>query len=879
MYYFMLQIHIAGIVTCLYMLYLLLHHRGRQSNSFVVLAIVFNIMLLIGYVFELLSTNKDEMLLAIQIGYMGKCFAGVSFVTGIGKYYNWKYKRLTMPIFWGIGFFSFGIIMTAKYHDFYYTSVDMIWVDGHAFCQLGKAPYYVFFFAYLMFMFVYFAWRCLKYRRIAKTPEERSIMTVVGYGSIVAVMLVLGMLLVPTHYDFGPLVFAAYSLVFLYCILRYRLFDAVDMAIYQMAAENAQAILVTREDGFVEYANITAERILTWMNDLDKEQITERVREEFLSGKEQCTIGEREYQIAVSKVSDRGSVLGYAITLTDITRLSQYMDELERLSIKANEANKAKSNFLANMSHEIRTPINTMLGMNEMIAREAVSEEVVSYAQNIKEAGKSLLAIINDILDFSKIESGKMELVEAPYETFSVIRDLVNMIEIRAKEKGLAFRMEMDETLPVGLVGDDVRIRQILLNILSNAVKYTNEGSIIFRMNGQETEHGKYLLHVEVEDTGIGIKEEDREKIFFSFQRLEQKKNRNIEGTGLGMSITNSFLHMMGSKLSFESEYGKGSIFSFDLEQGIMDPSPLGDIADKIKAHREKKSQRGRTFTAAGSRVLVVDDNRMNLEVFQGLLKRTQIEIVTAGSGKEALEKIAVQEFDIIFMDHMMPEMDGIETYSEIRRRWREEPEHIKISMSVPVIIVTANAIYGAKEKYLQEGFSAYLSKPIDSERLEELLIEYLPRESVVFLEQGEGDEKQEHKETQLAERSLSEPKFQELRKYGMDIEEGWKHMGKSIETYEEILTIYFEELPQRIQRLKYNGTIGDMKAYNIDAHSLKSASGSIGATALFELAKMHENMAKQDDSLYVRQHLGRLCAECEKMIRAGKEFLEKSEV
>ncbi len=874
MYEFMVELHVAGIIICLYMLYLLLRRKGRQSNTFVVLAIVLNIFILMGYTFELLATNVQEMLLAIQIGYMGKCFAGVCFVTGIGKYYNWKYRQETLPVLWGIGFLSFFVIMTAKYNKMYYTSVGMIWRDGHAFCSLGKAPYYYFFFGYLIFMFLYFSWRCLSHRKFVKTPQEKKIMTVVGYGSLVAVVAIIAVLFIPTYYDFGPMVFAIYSLVFLYCILRYRMFDTVDAAIYQMAAENAQVILVVRPDGFVEFANRTAERALPWLVEMEREEIAEKVKKDFLSGKEEYRAYGRDYQIISRQVSDNGSVTGYAVTLTDITKLKQYMIDLERLSNEATEANRAKSNFLARMSHEIRTPINTMLGMNEMIVREAISEDVAVYAGNIREAGRSLLSIINDILDFSKIESGKMEIIPVKYEVSSVIHDVVNMIEFKAQEKGLKFILEADEKLPTKLFGDDVRIRQIILNLLSNAVKYTNEGKVILRMSGKKKEKGMYILHVEVEDTGIGIRKEDEGKIFNSFQRLEETKNRNIEGTGLGMSITTSFLRMMDSELGLESKYGEGSRFYFDLEQEIIDEAPIGSVEHIFTQHKESRMREGCSFEAPQAQVLVVDDNLMNLEVFTGLLKHTQMHIQTVDSGKEALKQVKLHEYDVIFMDHMMPEMDGIETFHELRRMWEETPELLKTKKDTPVVILTANAIYGAKESYLQEGFCDYLSKPIDYQQLEEVIVKCLPKEKVEFVERSVPVEEGDIFDLMEKKLSLEDEKFRELEKTGIDLEAGLKNMGGSIETYDEILTIYFEELSEKLGRIRKNGTLGDMKAYSVDVHSLKSTSASIGALKLSEMAKEHEMRSRQDDSLYVRKNLGRLCAECEKMIRVGKQYL-----
>ncbi|MBQ8199360.1 MAG: response regulator [Lachnospiraceae bacterium] len=876
MYELMLEVHIVGIIICVYMLQLLLRRNKRQSNSFIVLAVVFDMLMLIGYVFELISTNVSEMLLAIQISYMGKCFAGASFVTGIGKYYNWKYKKFTLPALWGIGFLSFGIIMTAKYHDFYYTFVGMIWKDGHAFCSLGKAPYYYFFLGYLVFTFVYFAIRCLRHRKNVNTPDERSAMSLVGYSSLVAVitLVVVVYVFTSTNYDFGPLIFAVYTLVFLYCILRYRLFDTVDVAIYQMAAESAQALIVVQEDGYVIYANRLAERIMPWLVEWDKASIAERIRKEILTGISEYEIDGRVYQLTTREVSDNGSVVGYAVTLMDITKLRQYTLDLERLSYEANEANRAKSNFLANMSHEIRTPINTMLGMNEMISREAVSADVISYSQNIREAGKSLLAIINDILDFSKIESGKMEIIPVNYEITDIVYDLYNMIELKLKEKNLSFHMEIDTNIPSGLRGDDVRIRQIILNLLSNAVKYTECGGVTMRMSGKK-EKDVFVLHVEVEDTGIGVREEDMDKIFSSFQRLEETKNRKIEGTGLGMSITTSFLFMMGSELCLESEYGKGSRFYFDLKQEITDETPIGPVDDILEKRKETHLLPGMSFEAPDAKILVVDDNLMNLEVFKGLLSHTQMQITSASDGREALDLFARQEFDMIFMDHMMPEMDGIETFEEMKRLWKKEPERIPSRSDIPVVILTANAIFGAREWYLEQGFADYLSKPIDYQKLEGIVTRNLPQGKVIYVEKQEMFAEDEEAAQTKKSVSIDDAKFRLLREYGIQVENGLKHMAGSVETYDEILKIYFEELPEKLERLRKNGTLGDMKAYSIDVHSLKSTSASIGAQQLADMAREHENQSRADNSLYVRQHMNRLCAECTKMIKLGEKFLE----
>lgn len=322
----------------------------------------------------------------------------------------------------------------------------------------------------------------------------------------------------------------------------------------------------------------------------------------------------------------------------------------------ANQANKAKSYFLSTMSHDIRTPMNAIIGMNEMILRDSRDEQVLMYAENIRIAGNTLLEIINDILDFSKIEAGKMEIIEVDYNFVSLLNDLVNMVQRRAEEKGLKFELDVDRNIPRILHGDEIRIKQVITNILSNAVKYTREGSVVFAISCSKCEGSKdhIILHVSVRDTGIGIKKEDIDKLFASFERIEEKKNRNIEGTGLGMTIAQSFLNMMGSKITVESEYGKGSVFSFDLRQEVVKWEPLGEFDAAFKRFLSERKKYRVQFLAPKARILVVDDVEVNLKVFVNLLSQTKMQIETAQSGDACLALFKQNHYDMIFLDHMM---------------------------------------------------------------------------------------------------------------------------------------------------------------------------------------------------------------------------------
>lgn len=425
-------------------------------------------------------------------------------------------------------------------------------------------------------------------------------------------------------------------------------------------------------------------------------------------------------------------IAGVSITVLNDRNaaLQQATLEAQEAREQAELANQGKTIFLSNMSHEIRTPINAVLGLDEMIIRESEEETIRDYAMDIKSSGKSLLALVNDVLDFSKIESGKLELVNTEYDVSSVINDLVNMISARAIGKGLSFMVDVKPEVPHLLFGDEVRIKQIILNLLTNAVKYTDKGTVTLTIDYSKVDNEKIKLLVSVKDTGKGIKEADMEKLFVPFERIEEKRNRNIEGTGLGMSITKQLLALMDSKLQVDSVYGKGSNFTFEIIQGVRDWKAIGNYQEAYRRQKSLAIKYKEQFRAPKARILVVDDTVINLKVFSGLLKKTEVMIDEAHSGEECLNFVSENDYHIIFIDHMMPDMDGIETLRRIK-----EMDSSKNSV-VPTIALTANATSGSREFYLKSGFTEYLTKPIEPLKLEQMLIRFLPEELVELTEE-----------------------------------------------------------------------------------------------------------------------------------------------
>ena len=522
--------------------------------------------------------------------------------------------------------------------------------------------------------------------------------------------------------------------------------------------------------------------------------------------------------------------------LSQVKEALQQRDvELETAKNAIEKAEKARDIFLANMSHELRTPINTILGLNELIIRESQEENIKEYARDIRQSGNILLALVSDILDFSKLEADKLELTEGIYDVSSLLNDLINSISVQQRRKKLDLVLEIAQDIPYKLFGDEIHIRQIIGNLLSNAVRYTDKGKITLHVSWKELTEDTIEIYVIVKDTGIGIKEKDIPKLFQAFQRMDSTVRSKDDRTGLGLAITDRLIEMMGGKLEVQSVYGKGSAFSFKITQKVVDREPLGDFEKQYRESLRSIEDYHEKFIAPMGRILIVDDNAMNLAVAQGLLKGTRLQIDVAASGEECLELIKRKTYHLICMDHMMPVMDGVQTLHAIREL-EGNP-----SRDIPVIALTANAVAGAKEMYLKEGFQDYLTKPIDADKLENMLIDYLPS-IVVYLTHNRQISDEYEQPEEGSELAIRES---QLYLMGFNLRNGLRYMGGDKALYGKVLHDFHSILQEKEEALKDFLQKGDMPGYTIIVHSLKGNARNVGADDLADEAFELEKMAK----------------------------------
>ena len=708
-------INMGGMYICFACCMIVAAQRPSYGQKYLLMTNVCAFIITVGDALEFFAKTQDAALVATKMAYVGKMHImlfALLFVTGFTQ------VGMNKKIAWALELYNtilLAAVMTCENHSLFYASISYKLLPGGRYIlELEKGTL---FYAWAVEMLVGICGYCfiaLKGGVLKGSKESKLRGTLIFMAALLPIVLLL-IYMAGFFHDFDPTTLATtiMSVCFLVAIKRYGLLDAVQLAQERVLEDTKDGlIIVDDKQDKILYMNPVAMTLLPQLKDDRKDEVIEKL---FSRQENVLDQNDRHYEIRISKVTGRAhgreNVQAYIAWIFDMTFINQYTSEMIRLKEASEQASIAKTHFLAHVSHEIRTPMNAIVGYSNMALRTQDTKDVNYYLRNIKEASNTLLDLINEILDISKIESGKMELVDVNYSFENMIHEISSMMGAQAGKAGLALIIETEPDIPKWLCGDRVKLQEILTNLISNGIKYTKAGSVSLRIHMRERTEEHVMLHIEVEDTGIGIEQKNFPLVFGKFEQFDNKKNYQIEGSGLGLSIVKSFVEMMGGHITFESEYGRGTKFIADIWQGIGHREKTDD-KDIVPDDENIQIQQGR--------ILVVDDNDLNCDVAKGILCCLGMQAEAVRSARECITLLEEgQRYDIIFMDHMMPEMDGVEALHEIRSKGGE-------IAATPIVLLTANAVSGVKEQMIEEGFDDFLSKPIDISELRGVLIRYL---------------------------------------------------------------------------------------------------------------------------------------------------------
>lgn len=846
------------IFTIFAAMVLLMAGGGAREQKFMCYFLCGTLVQNVGYLIELTAPTMEAALAAVKMEYLGSTFLPLCYCGFIFCYCYQRPPEILFRVLAAMDFVGLAFIMFLDRHPWFYSSVQWLEDAGHHYLELEYGWLYPITTVTRIFLpYLLSIWALVRTLRATSDPAlKKQYASFLVISALPMAALLIYALKVVNIYDVTPMTFGLSVSLVAILVWSRRNYDFSRVAADAVLDSMADGVVaVDEQDRLVSYNRAAAEIF----PQLKEVRVGEQVKDP--QGYWRALMDEgvartlelngRFYESHAKQITaSDGRVEGHVILVLDITDTRNYIDEIVRVREQAEKANMAKSEFLANMSHEIRTPMNAIIGLSDIIMEESQGQKVFSHAKDVQAAAQSLLAIINDILDLSKVEAGRMEMVLTEYHIGDLAGEVTGMMDMAASQRGLILKSEFDPEIPCRYRGDEGRIKQILINLLNNAVKFTREGSVKLSVTGRPGEDpDTELLVFSVEDTGCGIRKEDQVKIFEDFKQVDSKRNRSVEGTGLGLSIVKRLVDLMGGTIELESEYEAGSTFTVTIPQRIVDPRPLSQ-APHVP---ERQARRVETFTAPGFRVLVVDDNAVNRRVATGFLNPYGFQIAEAESGPEAIELVRSRPFDLIFMDHMMPGMDGIEATRIIRR------DCGKNGRDAAIVALTANAMEGVRDKFLENGFDDFIAKPLDRQALGELLLRWVPAERRQPLDE-EG-----------AQPEL-DPSLIQIE--GIDPQAVLKYHAGSLEDYRALLDLYCTDGRRKLDALRLDAAGEDYEDYEIEVHALKSASANIGAMELSARARAHEEAALRGDGAYIREDLPALLDLYERLLESIRGYL-----
>lgn len=857
---FIMVMECLGICLIFVALILLLNGEGAREQKLLIFIMCGSLVQNVGYLLELTAPTLEAAVTAVTVENVGSAFVPLCYCWFI---YIYCYAAPPKPLLRTLAAVNFLVLPTVFfnwgglfYRDFQWLST----ADGFHYISIAYGPLYILFmFTRIIIPYVLCFTTLVRAIRMRSDREvNRQYQTILFISTLPVVMLAAYVFKLFNVFDLTPVTLAIAMSMVVIVVWSRRNYDFRRLAAEKVLESLGDGVIALDDhDRLISYnraaANIFASLPAHKLG--ENIRVVEDFREEMLNEDIpwSFSINGQNYECHSKQIiGDNGQKQGCVILILDMTDIKAYINEIKRVRQQAEKANIAKSEFLANMSHEIRTPMNAIIGLNDIIMEECGDASIYAHAKDVQSAAKNLLAIINDILDLSKVEAGKMELVYTDYHLKTVVGEVVGMMDMAASKRGLIMKYECDESLPCAYNGDEGRIKQILINILNNAIKFTKEGYVRASVTGQPGEkEDEELITFRVEDTGCGIREEDLGKIFEDFRQVDSKRNRSVEGTGLGLAIVKHLAELMGGVIQVDSVYGQGTVVTITIPQKIVDRRSIAEAPEPSRAQLKGSE----AFSAPDVKVLIVDDNVVNRKVARGFLKQYAFDLDEAGSGPEAIELVRQNRYDIIFMDHMMPMMDGIEAAEIIRRDCGEN------GTAPAMIALTANAMEGMRDKFLACGFQDFIAKPLNRQELGRLLTRWVP------------EERRRPAEAAAPQGPSLDPAAFSIP--GIDMDAATRYFSGDEAGFAELLELYYMD-GQRKTGLLRELAGSDLSRYRTEVHGLKSAAANIGAMEVSNLARAQENAAAQGDTAFIAQQFPRLMEAHEALLARIGQFLER---